>query len=114
MNLKIAFPLLDGKLCMHFGHCAQFAFLDIDISTRKVVSREDLVPPPHEPGVLPAWLHEKGVILVIAGGMGQRAQQIFAEHGIEVLVGAPVDSPENLAQAYLEGTLKSGDNVCDH
>jgi len=52
--------------------------------------------------------------VVIAGGMGQRAQQIFADHGITVLVGAPVDTPENLATAYLKGTLECGDNVCDH
>ena len=114
MNLKIAIPLADGKLCMHFGHCGQFAVLEVDQASHKIISRTDLVPPPHEPGVLPAWLHEKGVTLVIAGGMGQRAQQIFTGHGITVLVGAPADSPENLVVAYLEGTLDCGDNVCDH
>lgn len=114
MSLKIAIPLAEGKLCMHFGHCEQFAVLDVDQASEKIISRTDLVPPPHEPGVLPAWLHEKGVKMVIAGGMGQRAQQIFAGHGIAVLVGAPADSPENLVTAYLAGTLESGDNVCDH
>jgi predicted Fe-Mo cluster-binding NifX family protein len=114
MKLKIAIPLADGKLCMHFGHCGQFAILDVDQSSHKIISRTDLVPPPHAPGVLPAWLHEQGASVVIAGGMGQRAQQIFADHGITVLVGAPVDTPENLAKAYLKGTLECGDNVCDH
>lgn len=114
MNVKIAIPMAAGNLCMHFGHCEQFAVLDVDADGKKIVKREDLTPPPHEPGVLPAWLAEKGVKLVIAGGMGQRAQQIFMSQGIEVLVGASADSPEALVKAYLEGTLESGDNVCDH
>ncbi len=114
MNVKIAIPLAAGKLCMHFGHCEQFAVLDADVESKKIVAREDMTPPPHEPGVLPAWLAEKGVKLVIAGGMGQRAQQIFMTQGIEVLVGAPADRPEALVEAYLGGTLEAGDNVCDH
>lgn len=114
MKLKIAIPLAEGKLCMHFGHCEKFAVLDVDQASKKITNRTDLVPPPHAPGVLPVWLHENGVTMVIAGGMGQRAQQIFASNDIEVLVGAPADSPENLVAAYLAGTLKCGDNVCDH
>ena len=73
-----------------------------------------LTPPPHEPGVLPKWLQEQEVGLVIAGGMGQRAQQLFAEKGIRVVVGAPVESPETLVTQYLAGTLATGENVCDH
>ncbi|MFA6929391.1 MAG: NifB/NifX family molybdenum-iron cluster-binding protein [Lentisphaeria bacterium] len=114
MNVKIAIPMAAGKLCMHFGHCEQFAVLDVDKDSKNILQRTDLVPPPHEPGLLPAWLHEKGVTLVIAGGMGQRAQQIFIGQGIAVLVGAPAESPEALVAAYLDGTLESGDNVCDH
>ena len=51
---------------------------------------------------------------VIAGGMGGRAQGIFAEQGIEVIVGAPAQSPESLARSYLDGSLSSGENLCDH
>ena len=73
-----------------------------------------VTPPPHEPGVLPKWLHAQGVSLIIAGGMGQRAQAIFVENGIQVVVGAPASTPEDLADQYLVGTLIAGENVCDH
>jgi predicted Fe-Mo cluster-binding NifX family protein len=110
----IAIPVAGGHLCTHFGHCEQFTLLEVDTDEKKVLSSRQMDPPPHEPGLLPRWLHEQGVDLVIAGGMGRRAQGIFAEQGIEVLVGAPADSPDNLARSYLDGTLRPGENVCDH
>lgn len=113
-KMKIAIPLADGKLTAHFGHCGQFAIVDVDPKSKTIRSQVTLDPPPHEPGVLPAWLAEKGVSLVIAGGMGQRAQMLFAEKKIEVIVGAPVDTPEALVSDYLAGALQTGDNVCDH
>ena len=70
--------------------------------------------PPHEPGLLPRWLHELGANVIIAGGMGQRAQQLFAENGITVVVGAPAEPPGQLATAYLSGELQVGENICDH
>ncbi len=112
--MRIAIPMAEGKLCMHFGHCEQFALLDVDKKEKKIVGKKLLTPPPHEPGVLPRWLSEQGAHVIIAGGMGSRAQGLFAENGIEVLVGAPAESPELLVAAYLDGTLKTGDNVCDH
>ena len=112
--MKIAIPVANQQLCMHFGHCETFAVLTVDPSTKKITGRETLVPPPHEPGVLPAWLGEQKVNVIIAGGMGQRAQQLFAEQNIAVVVGAPAGSPEDLAKSYLAGTLISGANACDH
>jgi ATP-binding protein involved in chromosome partitioning len=112
--MKIAIPTAGGHLCMHFGHCEQFALIDVDEDDGKIVKSTMVTPPPHEPGLLPRWLHEHGATVIIAGGMGQRAQQLFAQDSIKVVVGAPADSPENLAQAYLSGTLVSGKNTCDH
>jgi len=112
--MKIAIPLAEGKLCMHFGHCEQFALLDVDKKAKKITKKQLLTPPPHEPGVLPKWLHEQGANVIIAGGMGQRAQSLFAENGIKVVVGAPGEEPEKIAAAYLAGTLQAGENVCDH
>ena len=110
----IAIPIADGRLCMHFGHCEQFALLDVDTAQRTILNTRQMDPPPHEPGLLPRWLNEQGVKLVIAGGMGGRAQNIFAEQGIEVIVGAPAESPESLVRSYLDGSLSSGKNLCDH
>ena len=113
-NMKIAIPLAQGKLAMHFGHCEEFALLEVDSDKKEVLNSETLVPPPHEPGALPKWLHEMGASVIISGGMGSRAQDIFARNGIEVVVGAQVEEPRKIALAYLDGSLKAGENVCDH
>ena len=110
----IAIPVENGRLCMHFGHCEQFALLDVDTADKKILSSRQIDPPPHQPGILPRWLHDQGVNLVVTGGVGRRAQNIFAEHGIEVIVGAPAEPPESIVRSYLDGKLQSGENICDH
>jgi len=113
-KMKIAIPIANGKVCMHFGHCEQFALVEVDAGGKTITGTTYLTPPPHEPGVLPRWLHEQGADVIIAGGMGQRAQGLFAQNGIKVVVGAPAERPEDAVAAYLSGTLKVGRNVCDH
>ncbi len=112
--MRIAIPLAGGRLAMHFGHCEQFALLDVETAEQSITGRENVAPPPHEPGLLPVWLAERGVEVIIAGGMGQRAQGLFQERGIRVVVGAPAEVPEALVAGYLAGTLQVGQNVCDH
>ncbi len=111
---KIAVPLSDGTLSAHFGHCQTFEILTVNETEKTITSRESVVPPPHEPGLLPKWLSEHGVGLIIAGGMGSRAVNLFTSFNIEVITGAPAMSSEELAQQYLSGTLKAGSNECDH
>jgi len=113
-KMRIAVPLAQGKLSLHFGHCDQFAIFDIDDKTSKVINRKEATPPAHAPGVLPKWLHENNISVIIAGGMGQRAQQLFAQNDIKVIIGASDGSPEGLVSAYLENRLETGDNICDH
>jgi ATP-binding protein involved in chromosome partitioning len=105
-------PVSGGKLSAHFGHCEQFAF--IETQNGKITETDMRNPPGHEPGVLPQWLYEQGADVAIVGGMGERAQSLLREKGIEVIIGAPMDSPETLANQYLSNTLVAGDNVCDH
>ena len=59
-QMRIAIPLADGKLAMHFGHCERFALVDVDPTEKKILKREDIAAPPHEPGLLPKWLAERG------------------------------------------------------
>ncbi len=111
-NVKIAIPMAEGTLCNHFGHCEQFAL--VDLQGKNIIQKVMITPPPHEPGLLPRWLGEKGVNLIIAGGMGQRAVSLFNERGIQVLTGAPQLNVEELIAHYVNQTLITGDNVCDH
>lgn len=113
-KMRVAIPLTNGKLSQHFGHCDQFAIIDADSDTKNIKSQELVDPPAHEPGVLPKWLSGMHVNLIIAGGMGQRAQQLFAQNQIEVVVGAPAESAEDVVSAYLEGRMECGENICDH
>jgi predicted Fe-Mo cluster-binding NifX family protein len=112
MEKKIAIPTSNGLLDAHFGHCRQFALVDVENGEIRQVVYLDA--PPHQPGLLPSWLAERGSTDVIAGGMGQRAIQIFNENGINVFVGAPILTPEELVQGYLDHTLSFSANYCDH
>jgi predicted Fe-Mo cluster-binding NifX family protein len=112
MKKRIAVPLEGGILCSHFGHCEQFAILDTEDNT--ITNRSLITPPPHEPGLLPGWLAEKGITDVIAGGIGQRAIGLFNQHAINVFVGASVKSPDELASDLINDRLQAGANYCDH
>ena len=94
--MKIAIPMTNGKISTHFGHCEQFAIVDVDVDKKEITGTELLTPPPHEPGLLPRWLAEKSVQLVIAGGMGQRAQDLFKENNIDRIVGITDNTPQEL------------------
>lgn len=112
--MKIAMPVAQGALCLHFGHCQHFALVEVDPDKKEILDTRLEAPPGHEPGALPKWLQQQGADLVIAGGMGMRAQQFLEQFGIQVIVGAPSAPPEEVARAWLDGTLQTGGNICDH
>lgn len=112
--MKIAIPVAAGRVSMHFGHSEEFEVYEVNETDHAILGKTSHTPPPHEPGVLPQWLHELGATVIITGGMGPRAQQLFAQNGIAVVLGSPADAPEQVAAAYLNGTLQPGENVCDH
>ncbi len=109
---KIAIPLENGRLCSHFGHCQQFAIISIE--NNAILNEQLITPPPHEPGLLPGWLAEMEVTDVIAGGIGQRAINLFHAHNIKVCVGALPKDPTELASDWINNTLITGNNACDH
>lgn len=113
-KIRFAVPTAQGQLCLHFGHCDCFTFVDVDQETKQIMHSESLSPPQHEPGVFPRWLGEQQVDVVIAGGMGQRAQMLFAQSGVKVLTGAAAGSPEEIVTSYMNDSLITGENLCDH
>jgi predicted Fe-Mo cluster-binding NifX family protein len=101
----------DGLLATHFGHCQEFALYEV--LDNHIQSVETITPPAHAPGVLPKFIADQGVTHVIAGGMGTRAQQLFEQQGIQVIVGAS-GQPEQIARDFLSGQLEMSNNPCDH
>lgn len=112
MKKRFAIPTVNRKLCAHFGHCDQFAVVETENDT--VTNINYIQPPAHQPGTYPRFLAEKGVSTIIAGGMGIKAQDIFAENNIEVFIGINEDTPQALVEQYLAKQLVSGNNLCDH
>jgi len=113
MNQKIAVPVDDkGILDGHFGHCRYFALHEIEGG--KIISEEKVAPPRHEPGVLPKWIAGLGVSDVIAGGMGNRAIQIFNYHNVNVFVGAPQMAARDIVEGFLNNSINFSANYCDH
>lgn len=112
MEKVIAIPCENGTLSTHFGHAAEFAFIQCEGEDVKSVSMKQA--PPHQPGLLPRWVAEQGGNTVIAGGMGNKAIELFRQNNIDVVTGAPAIGVEELAQQYVSGKLTGGDNRCDH
>ncbi len=113
-TMRIAIPIAQGQLCQHFGHCDEFAIVDVNSQEKSISGVFTEAAPVHAPGVLPQWLGQHKVNVVIAGGMGSRAQALFAQNGIQVVIGAAAGTPEAVVNAYLNGTLQTGANICDH
>jgi predicted Fe-Mo cluster-binding NifX family protein len=112
MNKRIAIPMENGELCAHFGHCQNFAI--VDVAENQINSIMEVIPPEHQPGLYPGWISGYGVTDVIAGGMGQKAIQLFNERDINVFVGAPTKPARELVDEFLNNKLELQTNYCDH
>ena len=56
-------------------------------------------------------MKQKGVKAIVAGGMGQRAQMLFNESGIEVVMGISGKINEVIEKLAAE-TLEGGESLC--
>ncbi len=112
MKQKIAIPVANGELCSHFGHCEAFAIYSVEDG--RIVDQELVDPPRHEQGSHPQFIHQLGCDVLIAGGIGFKAQELLCSKGVKVILGAPKLPLTKLVDQYLQGVLESGDNRCDH
>lgn len=107
--MKISVAAMGEMVAGHFGHCENFIFFDTEDG--KIVSVKSVPNPGHRPGFLPNFLADNGAQVIIAGGMGGGAVEIFNERGVEVIVGAQGDAREAV-EAYLKGELVSTGSIC--
>jgi predicted Fe-Mo cluster-binding NifX family protein len=113
MTKTIAVPINEnGILDAHFGHCKFFAMFEIE--DNKIIAQDNMAPPPHEPGVIPKWVAQMGATDIIAGGMGQKAIQIFNNNNVNVFVGAEQLPAEEIVKGFLNKSLEFNANYCDH
>ena len=107
--MKIAVAAMGNMVAGHFGHCENFIIFETE--NGKIVSENSIPNPGHKPGFLPNFLGDKGVEVIIAGGMGGGAVDIFNERNIEVIVGAQGQARQ-MVELYLKGELKSTGSIC--
>lgn len=107
--MKIAIASDNNKVSGHFGHCEGFTVYKVE--SNLLVDSSFTPNPGHKPGYLPVFLRELGANVIIAGGMGETAQALFVEQGIEVVVGATGDC-DQVATQYISGNLQSTGSIC--
>ena len=109
---KIAIPVANGKLSAHFGHAPSFYVYQTEGT--EIIKEEMATPPPHEFGVIPNWLAEINVTDLITGGIGAKAVDILKSKNINVHTGAPIETAQKIINDFLQGTLTTTANMCNH
>ena len=100
----------DGEfVSAHFGRCPSFTIIDIEDG--KILKKDVVDNPGHQPGFIPQFLHKKGVNCIVAGGMGIRATGFFNDLGIQAIVGVSGNIDE-VIEKLLKGTLEGGESLC--
>jgi len=110
--MKVAIPMAAGRFSEHFGGAEAFGLFEVDESRQTIVSKTIAQAPPHERGAFPVWLREQGASVILVGGMGPRAVQMFEHFGIQVVAGVTGGDPEAVVQAFLSGTLSTSGELC--
>ena len=107
--MKIAVASEGNNVKQHFGHCDCFTLFDVENGA--IIRQESVPNPGHRPGFLPNFLADLGVTVIISGGMGGGAVEIFHERNVAVVVGASGEA-KNAVERYLSGELVSTGSVC--
>lgn len=109
--MKIAISTDQGRVSAHFGRCSSYTIVEIEKG--QILKQEEIPNPGHQPGFLPQYLSKMHVNCIIAGGMGPRAQSLFAQKNIEAIIGVqgPVDE---VIEKLINQELEIGEDLCDH
>lgn len=107
--MRIAVTFENNQVSGHFGHAEGFKIYDVEGTN--VVKEDYIANPGHQPGLLPRLLGEAGVNVVIAGGIGQKAKDLFAQNNISVYSGV-AGACDKAVTAYLNDVLVHTDETC--
>ena len=110
--MRVAIAIKDSNIAEHFGHCDYFKVFNIE--KNKVINEEKIKNPPHQKGLLPKFLSDNDINVLITGNIGEMAVKLMEELGIEAIRGVNGDINQ-IIEDYLNGKLKSSEDCCtDH
>ena len=105
---------LESPTSHHFGRCPYYVLVDLENSEVKSVQTiENPFYAQHQPGMVPGFINEQEVNVMISGGMGWRAIEFFQGYGIQVATGASGTVGATLDN-YLRGELSGAEPCTDH
>jgi predicted Fe-Mo cluster-binding NifX family protein len=107
--MKVAISSDGDYVSPHFGRCPYFTIVEIEGD--KVIKKEKIDNPGHQPAFLPQFLSEQDVNFIIAGGMGGRATALFSEKGIGIILGV-TGKIDEVIEKLVKGTLEGAESLC--
>ena len=111
--MKIAVTYENGEIFQHFGHTKQFKIYEFD-DADKILDVEIVDTNGSGHGALAGFLVEKGVDVLICGGIGGGAQMALAQAGIQ-LYGGVVGEADSAVVAFLKNQLAFNPDIkCNH
>ncbi|MFA5629452.1 MAG: NifB/NifX family molybdenum-iron cluster-binding protein [Dehalococcoidales bacterium] len=111
--MKFAIPVVNGLLSSHWGQASDFLIIEVG-DNKQIIGKETMTVTEHDCQGTPMAIAQKGVNVVLAGGMGMGPRSVFENNGVEVVMGVTETDPETAVVKYLYHRLERGDNVCGH
>ena len=105
---------LESAVAHHFGRCPFYVSVDVeDGEVKNTQTKENPFFSSHEPGVVPQYIAGEKADVMIAGGMGPRAIEWFAQLGVKAVTGV-AGTVRDALDDYLNGKLTSADSCGEH
>jgi predicted Fe-Mo cluster-binding NifX family protein len=107
--MRVAISTDGDYVSPHFGRCPFFTIVDVEDG--KIINKEVLENPGHQPGFIPQFLQQKSVTSIVCGGMGMRAADLFNQFSIQTIVGVS-GKIDKVIEKLKKGTLEGGESLC--
>ena len=108
----IAIPTKENRIDNHFGHCDAFTLIEVDES-KSILNKNEIESTPVcgcKSG-LAGELEQKGVELLLAGGIGNGAIKKLNSHHIQVIAGFS-GSIDEVIEIWKSGKYSSNFKIC--
>jgi len=106
--IKVAIPTIKNKLSDQFDNCSQYVIYEIE--NKKVMNKKQTTLDKSKIASLTNWVEEMHITDLIVHSIDKASVSYFSDTKINLFIGVAINSPENLIDEYLSGSLKSNIN----